>query len=136
MLQDIIEVVVLGMYVPIIVMSGAACVLYIARVLYPSIRGRYFHLQTHAVALSAVMALAAHFSENLYYGFSRFNSGMTWIRDFLPMVGMMKLLILGSAVLAIAVYNTAAFGNPNIKRLVGQVLALWLVGVILATLIL
>lgn len=132
-MMDLIQIIVLGMYIPIIVMSGTACTLYVFKVLWPSIKGRYFHLQTHAVALSAVMALAAHFSENVYYGIGRLQADWyQWMSGFLPMVGLMKLLILGSSVLAIAVYNTAAFGNPNIKRLLGHVLLLWLTGSALA----
>jgi len=119
----------MGMYVPIVVMSGVACYLYTKRVLIPAIRGRYFRLEHHAVALAAIMALAAHFTENLYYGVARISD--KWLYSMigvLPVVGAMKLLVLVSAILATSVYNKAVFGEANLRRLLLIVLYMWLVG--------
>lgn len=121
--------VLLGMYVPIVVYSGVACWLYVTRVFVPSIKGHFFRFQTHAVAMAAVMALAAHFSESIYYGIARTNAHLYDVMsDILPVVGAMKLMVMASAILATAVYNKATFGSANIARLVGVAAVLWALG--------
>lgn len=133
MIEYALGVLILGMYIPIIVLSGAACYLYVTRVFIPAIRGHYFNLETHAVAMAAILALGAHFSENVYYGVGRFKAEwFDWMTNQLLVVGLMKLLILGSAILATAVYNKAIFGSANFKKLIKLAVALWLVGVIIA----
>lgn len=129
MIDKVLQTVILGMYIPIIVLSGAACYYYVTRVLVPAVRGRYFNFETHAVALAAILALAAHFSENLYYGVGRLKTEwFYWMTNQLLVVGAMKLLILGSAILATAVYNRAIFGSANFRKLIYLALALWALG--------
>lgn len=131
---SIIDAIVMGMYLPISIMSGIACFLYITRILLPAIQSGDFSLKEHAVALSAILALAAHFAENVYYGVSRFNVQIyDLMNDFLPMVGAMKLLILGSSILSIAVYSKAVFGRTYLNKLTWVTLVLWLIGAALAT---
>lgn len=126
-MDKLFQTILLGMYAPIIVLSGTACYLYVIKILVPAMKGRYFHFESHAVALAAIMALMAHFSENVYYGVGRFDAGLfDWMSNQLIMVGLMKVLILASAVLATAVYNKARFGISNIGKLMTLVVVLWL----------
>lgn len=119
----------MGMYVPIVVMSGVACYLYTTRVLIPALRGHYFRLEHHAVALAAIMALLAHFAESLYYGVARVDVRLfDLMTSVWPAVGLMKLMVLISAVLATSVYNKAVYGQANFKRLIMLVAYLWAIG--------
>lgn len=121
-----LQAVIMGMYLPIIILSGAACFLYITKILIPAFRGGYFNFEKHAVALAAITALLAHFSENVYYGVGRVNGPLfDWMTNQWAMVGVMKMLILISSILTIAVYNRSRFGISNISKLIHLAVVLW-----------
>ena len=121
-----LQAVIMGMYLPIIILSGAACFLYITKILIPAFRGGYFNFEKHAVALAAITALLAHFSENVYYGVGRVNGPLfDWMTNQWAMVGAMKMLILVSSILATSVYNKSRFGISNIGKLICLVIVLW-----------
>ena len=121
-----LRTIILSMYLPIIVLSGAACFLYITKILIPAFRGGYFNFEKHTVALAVIMALLAHFSENVYYGIGRMNGELFgWMTNQWAMVGVMKMLILISSILTIAVYNRSRFGISNISKLIHLAVVLW-----------
>lgn len=117
------------MYLPIALFSGTACWLYIARGLWPALRNGTFKLERHAVALAATAALLAHFSETLFYFAMRIDKdNMSWLLVNFEVVAPMKLIILFSSVLAVAVYNKAVFGVQNLMKLNLLALAVWAAG--------
>jgi hypothetical protein len=122
----VIDAMILALYAPIVMFSGAACWLYLVRVLVPAIRHGTFSLERHAVALSAIAALLAHFIESLFYGLGRYDFEYQYLWARLEWVGPMKVVILFSSVLAVAVYNKAAFGKMNLLRLNVIAFGAWL----------
>jgi hypothetical protein len=126
-LRNFIDQAVLAIYFPIIVFSATACFLYLANVLIPAIRSKTFRFERHAVALTAVSALLAHLTESSYYSFVRIINSAHEFMNFLPFIAPMKLIILFSSILAVAVYNKAVFGAQNLLKLNLIALAVWLV---------
>ena len=128
-IDKVIQTVFMGVYLPIVILSGMACWYYVTKALIPAVKGRYFNLETHAVALAAIMGLFAHFSENFYYGIGRIKTEwFDWMTNQLLVVGMMKIVILASAILFIAVYNKSRFGGPNFAKLLTLTIVLWSIG--------
>lgn len=130
-MDAIIEATVLGLYVPIVVFSGIAAWLLVARVLWPALRERDLKVERYAIALSAALALAAHAFENIYYGFGRWTDNFALLQT-LWLVGLWKLLIMGSGIMAVAALSRAATDGAHVRRLVGIALALWFVASIAA----
>lgn len=127
-MADLIESLVLGLYVPIILFAGVACWLLVTRLLWPAFREHRLDVEHYAIALSAAFALAAHFTENVYYGSARWLKTFDVLNSALFAVGLWKLLILASAVMATAALSRAATDGPHVARLVGIALALWALG--------
>lgn len=121
-----IDLAVLGLYFPIVVFSGWALWLYLARVLYPAIQRRVFSLRDHALVVAIALALAADLSENLYYGTARLDAEWYfYLTNALPAVGLGKGLILAAAVFAVAGYKKAVYGEAKLSRLVLFAFLLW-----------
>ncbi len=125
-MSSFVDQAILALYIPIVAFSGTACWLYITRVLWPAIIRRHFTLKHHAVALAATFALLAHFTENVYYGIIRIDDRFVSYMGKLEFIAPMKLIILFSSILAVAVYNKAVFGAQNLLRLNMIALVLWL----------
>lgn len=131
-MADLIESLVLGLYAPIIFFSGLACWMLLTRLIIPSLRDRSFSLDRYAIALSAVFALAAHLTENTYYGAARWVGKFYVLNSQLLIVGAWKLLVLASAVLACAALSKATTDATYIARLTGVALSAWAVASVLA----
>lgn len=122
---NIIDALVLGMYLPIVVFSGFACWLFVSRLLWPAVREGSFSIDQYALAIAASCALAAHFTENLYFGIPRWLGEFDAWNDMLPIVGLWKTLILASALFATAALSKAATDGAHLGRLLVIALSLW-----------
>lgn len=130
-MESLIEAAILGLYFPIVVFSGVACWLLIARLLWPAVKDRTLHVDRYAIALSAAFALAAHAAENTYYGIARWTDNFQALQA-LWIVGAWKMLIMSSGILAVAALSRASTDGAHVRRLIGIALALWFVASIVA----
>lgn len=127
-----LSVAVMGIYLPIVIFSGASCYLLIVRLLLPAWRQGRLDVKHYAIGISASFALAAHFAENAYYGAGRWFGQFHSLNDQLIYVGAWKVLILFSAVFAVAALNAATSDSANVKRVMGLALITWVIGALLA----
>lgn len=116
---------VLALYIPIAVFSGIACWLYFANVLVPTVRSGQFSLRKHALAVALTASLAAQFIGSMFYGLARIGDEYAWLLNRVEYIAGLKLLILFSAILAVAVYNKAVFGAQNLLRLNMIAIVIW-----------
>lgn len=110
----LLEALVLGLYVPIVLFSATACWLVVTRLILPAYRKGKLDVEHYAVGGSLVFALAAHLSENLYYGAARWFGKFEMLNDQLLFIGAWKLLILISLVLALT-WVRAAEHPPRVE---------------------
>lgn len=128
----VIDLIVLGMYVPIVIFSGAAAAMFWMRLIWPALREQRLEIGKYAIGISATCALAAHALENSFYGILRWNSHWREWADFLPLVGIWKVLILASSVFAVAALRQEATTHKSLVQLCALVLAFWVLGTVLA----
>ena len=135
-MNSIIEHLVLGMYLPIVVMSGLACVLFVKKLLIPAFHNRALTTDRYAIALSASFALGAHAFENAFYGLIRwFPDAFGWLNDQLWIVGAWKLMILTSCVFAVAALQVAESNHSSIGKLVALSSIATVIGAVLSTIV-
>ena len=128
----LIDQAVLGMFLPVVLFSGAACWLFLTRLLLPALRKGDFNLEVYAVGLSAFFSMSSHFTENVFYFMVRVGLLPNAVDFAMPIVGFMKLLILFGALLAVAVYSKALFGRAQLTQLAESALGFWMLGAVLA----
>ena len=131
--MKVVDLIVLGMYVPIVIFSGSAAAMFWTRLIWPALREKRLEISKYAIGISATFALAAHALENSFYGILRWHSHWwTEWASFLPIVGLWKLLILASSVFAVAALRQEDTTHKSLVQLCGLVLALWAFGMVLA----
>lgn len=132
-MKNLLELAVLGLYVPIILFSGAACWLFIGRLILPAWRLGKLDVQHYAVGISAAFALAAHFAENVWYGSARWYGKFEAMNHQLLFVGAWKLLILCSTVFAVAALQAGHSDQRTLGRVTVWALLCWAIGMVAAT---
>lgn len=131
-MNSLLEIAVLGLYVPIILFSGASCWLFLKRLIIPAILARRLNVEHYAIGLSAVFALAAHFAESVYYGVARWFGMWDLLNSQLLLIGAWKLLILSSCIFAVAALNSAENNFANVRRVTMYAFLTWLFGALAA----
>lgn len=97
--MTLIDAAVLGMYVPIVLVAAATCVLFGWRYFWRRYRTHgWRRLGDNAMALCGFCSLAAHAAENSFYGLARWSAGHDHLIDWLPGVGVWKGLILAACI--------------------------------------
>lgn len=129
-MNKLLELAVLGIYLPIILFSGASCWLFISRLIIPAWKAGRLDVQHYAVGVSAVFALAAHFAENVWYGSARWFGKFEAMNHQLLAVGAWKFLILCSTVFAVAALQAGHSDKRTLGRVVFWALLCWVFGVI------
>lgn len=130
--MNALELAVKGLYVPIILFSGAACWLFIARLILLAWRLGKLDVQHYAVGISAVFALVAHFAENIWYGSARWFGKFELMNNQLIFVGAWKILILCSTVFAVAALQSGHSDQRTLLKVSLWALACWAFGIIAA----
>lgn len=123
--MDIIDVSVIGLYVPLVVFSGIGFYLLLSRLIWPALRNRALTVDRYALGISATLSLGAHFFENIYFGVPRWTDQWDWFNNFLPAVGVWKVMIMASAIFAMAALSKATTHHTHIVRLTLLACSLW-----------
>lgn len=121
----------LGIYLPIIVLSAKAVMRIVIDVGRAAAKDR-FRLEQHSLALAAGFALSAHLYENAYYGFARWFNAFDLLNRSLIGVGFGKVLILFACICALA--SVWSWGSARMRLTAAAMLAvsLWGVAVVVA----
>jgi len=121
----------LGLFVPIIVLSGRGVYLYVRMLIVPGLREPGFRWQEHLIGLAGAFALLSHFLENVWYGVGRW-FGVDWmLKGGVPVVLLMKLLICAGCVCVIAATSFRTHKHP-LRDAILKLAAWWAFGVVMA----
>lgn len=131
----VIELLTLAVYVPIIMLSGRACYLFLRHML-PELLRRPGENRVGegviALGLGATFALASHFLEALQYGSGRWFGTYMSLSQTLGLVLVGKLLILAGCVFTISAVKSNGTPRP-IVRTVSKAAMWFVLGILLAT---
>ena len=122
-----IENLVLGLYAPIIFFSGYAVWMLISRLLIPAFAAHRLDMGTYAIAISACLSLLAHAMENSWYGIMRWNTGLDYLGNMWPVIGLWKLIILASSFFAVLALCEKDPTRHDVANLIGVGGSLWLI---------
>lgn len=123
---------VLGLYVPIVVLSGAASWLLLTRLVLPSWRAREFNIERYSLALGSLFAMASHWEENIVFGLGRWSSALSFLLTDVRYAVVGKLLIVVGALFTMSALLRAETNKKALGRMALLALSLWIAGVLLA----
>lgn len=134
--MTITKAILMGVYLPIGVLSACAAWLLLMRLVVPAWRDGRIKAGSVAIGLGAFLAMTAHLFENTQYGVGRWIEGMRWLLIEPPLALVGKVFILAGAILTLGGLSAAETNAAHLGRIAAVAVALWIVGTVVAVVLL